>query len=264
LAERDLEVLRRIGEHGFLSREQITRFVFTQHASGSTAARTSRRVLTRLERDGLLRSLPRRQGGVHGGSTPTVWQLTTAGARLLRGQAGRSHRAAVPSIRWLNHCLAVAETHLAIRDYAEVSAAAARVQIEQAGWRTRTGLGGEVVWVKPDLFAAIAGNDTDGEYLDFWFVEVDLGTESLPTLLKKASQYQGHYESGVEQDQLGTFPLVLWVVAGQRSEERSNEFASRLRASQTLDGHLHRIATLGDIAPALAAPTTATATRGQA
>ncbi|MGL4340462.1 MAG: replication-relaxation family protein [Rhodoglobus sp.] len=258
LAERDLAVLRRVGEHGFLTREQITRFVFTRHASEQTAERTSRRVLTRLDRDGLLRSLPRRQGGMHGGSTPAVWQLTSAGARLLRGAAGRSHRVSVPSVRWLNHCLAVAETHLAIRGHGDASDRGVEVTVEQAGWRIRTGLGGEAVWLKPDLFAHITGRDDEGEYHDYWFVEVDLGTESLPTLLRKASRYQAHYQSGVEQDQLGTFPLVLWVFAGSRDEERRIEFADRLKASRTLDGRLHRTAALAGVADVLASPSTTT------
>ncbi|MGL5826668.1 MAG: replication-relaxation family protein [Nocardioides sp.] len=240
LAERDLALLRRVGEHGFLTREQITRFAFTEHASKQTAERTSRRVLTRLERDGLLRSLPRRQGGMYGGSTPAVWQLTSAGARLLRGSAGRAHRVSVPSVRWLNHCLAVAETHLAICACADTSSREVEVAVEQAGWRTRIGLGGEAIWLKPDLFARIAGRDDEGAYQDYWFVEVDLGTESLPTLLRKASQYQAHYQSGVEQDQLGTFPLVLWVFAGYEAEDRRAELATRLRASRALDGRLHR------------------------
>lgn len=257
LAERDLTVLQRVGEHGFLTREQITRFVFTQHASKQTAERTSRRVLKRLDRDGLLRSLPRRQGGVYGGSTPAVWQLTSAGARLLRGAAGRAHRVSVPSVRWLNHCLVVAETHLSIREYGDSSQREIAVSVEQAGWRSRTGLGGEAIWLKPDLFARIAGTDDEGEYHDYWFVEVDLGTESLPTLLRKAGQYQAHYQSRVEQDQLGTFPLVLWVFAGHGAEVRRVEFATRLRRSRSQDGgRLHRTATISTIADVLASPST--------
>jgi hypothetical protein len=95
--------------------------------------------------------------------------------------------------------LAVAETHLAIRAYAEANGRSVEVWVEQAGWRTRTGLGGEAVWLKPDLFARLEGRDDEGEYQDYWFCEVDLGTESLPTLLRKAGHYHAHCLTGIRQ-----------------------------------------------------------------
>jgi len=62
--------------------------------------------------------------------------------------------------------------------------------------------------LKPDLYAVTAS----GDYEDHWFCEIDRATESMPTLLKKCVQYEAYRRTGAEQDRLGVFPLVVWVV----------------------------------------------------
>jgi hypothetical protein len=210
LSDRDWLVLRSVNQHRFLTTAQIEGFGFRDHASEATAARTCRRVLQRLERDGLLRALPRRQGGPTGGSTPATWQLAPGGARLLGGH-GPNYRISLPTTRHLAHCLAVADAHLAVLDHARRAGLGTAVTVEQQAWRRYTGLGGERLWLKPDLFAVLSGHDAHGAYEDRWFIEVDRGTESLPTLLKKCEQYEAYRRSGTEQAEAGTFPLVLWI-----------------------------------------------------
>jgi hypothetical protein len=244
LAARDWQVLRRIDEHGYLSTEQVQRFVFTDHASLATASRSTRRVLTRLERDGLLRSLPRRQGGVLGGSTPATWQLAPAGARLLREKATH-YRVSTPSIRHLRHCLAIADTHLAIRDHAETVELDAIVDVEPACWRTYPGSGGEQRWLKPDLAATLIGTDSHGRYDDRWFIEVDLGTESLPTLLRKCAQYETYRSTGIEQSEHGAMPLVLWVFLG---DARGEQLRDAVKRRGRLTTELFRFASLDTLA----------------
>lgn len=117
LPERDRRVLELVEAHRYLTTRQLERFVFTTHVSEESAARTARRVLARLERARLLLSLDRRVGGVRAGSSATIWQLTSASARMLRAD-GINFRRHDPSPRFLRHCLAVADVNLAVRDLA--------------------------------------------------------------------------------------------------------------------------------------------------
>lgn len=241
LAERDWEILERVAEHRFLSSPQVQRFVFREHGSEATAARTARRVLARLERDGLLAALPRRQGGPLGGSTPAVWQLTPAGARLLRD--GINYRTRIPTTRFLAHCLAVADAHLAIRAAAASRGWSWATQVEELAARPYLGSGGEPQVLRPDLHATLGGTDQDGAFEDTWFIEVDLGTESLPTLLKKCRQYETYRRSGVEQAEQGSFPLVLWLFT---TDARAEELHRRVARTPSLTPALYRYALLDD------------------
>ncbi|NHA00632.1 hypothetical protein G5V59_13000 [Nocardioides sp. W3-2-3] len=111
LPQREHQILQRIGQHGYLTTDQVQRFVFTDHASDDTAGRITRRVLGRLEQAGLIGSLRRRQGGLLGGSAPTTWHLSPGGARFLSSQTA-GYRRRTPSLRHLLHSVAVAEAHL--------------------------------------------------------------------------------------------------------------------------------------------------------
>ena len=255
LAERDWQVLMRLCEHGFLTSQQVQRFVFADHGSQATAQRTARRVLSRLARDHLVQALPRRQGGPLGGSSPVVWQLTTAGRRLL-DDARPDQRAQTPSQHRLLHSLAAADVHLALRDHVQRTgqpdggsqSGEAAVQVEPACWRDFTGLGGERRTLKPDLAAELPGRDDQGAYVDRWFIEVDLGTESLPTLLRKCQVYETYRASGQEQTDSGTFPLVLWVF---NRADRAAQLAEAVRR-RGLTTALYRFATFETLPAVLA------------
>ena len=235
LPERDRRVLERVREHRYLSTHQIQEFVFTTHQSEDSAARTTRRVLLRLQRSLLLRPLERRIGGVRAGSSAQLWQLTPAAARLLLDE-GSTYRTHEPSPRFLGHCLAVADVHLALRQMTSTSElSAVDVAVEPASWRRYSGSGGEARWLQPDLAATVS----TFEYDDRWFIEVDLGTESLPTLLKKCGQYEAYRSSGIEQDATGGFPLVLWVFT---KPQRVEQLARMVLRSPRLTPQLFRYA----------------------
>lgn len=241
---RDREVLVSVAEHRYLTTHQVTRFRFTDHASADSAARTARYVLARLERLGLLRSLSRRIGGFGAGSAAKLWQLAPAGARLLRAD-GLTYRTHEPSPRFLLHCLAIADLHLAIRDLTRTTEVqSVDVQTEPVCWRRFTGMGGESLWLQPDLAAVIRSPDFD----DRWFCEVDLGTESLQTLLKKSARYEAYRASGQEQDQHGVFPLVLWLFTDPARVDKLRALISR---SPKLTPELYRFATPSTVARAL-------------
>lgn len=243
LPERDRAVLELVAAHRYLTTGQLERFVFTTHSSAESAARTARRVLTRLERTGLLASLDRRIGGVRAGSSARVWQLTSGSARLLRddGLAFRRHD---PSPRFLSHCLAVGDVNLGFRALTGHGANDVTVDVEPVSWRSFTGPGGERRSLKPDLAVLIQTDDFD----ERWFVEVDLGTESLPTLLRKCGQYESYRESGTEQAEHGSFPLVWWVLT---SAQRAERLISTLRRTPRMTPGLYRIATFETLPAAL-------------
>lgn len=243
LSERDFAILTQVGQHRFLTTHQIQRFALDRHATTSTAERVCRRVVARLRRLGLLASLPQRVGGVRGGSSATIWHLTNAGLRLTINPDSRT-RPRQPSQRFLEHCLAVADTHITLRDLARYeNIRQVGVQVEPGCWRRYTGTGGEAHWLQPDLAVTVRGNDEDGSFEDRWFVEVDRGTESMSTLLRKCAQYEAYRATGIEQAERDVFPLVLWLMQGRTAQQRARELSRRIAASQRYSRDLYRIVT---------------------
>jgi hypothetical protein len=242
LPERDRRVLELVAAHRYLTTRQLERFVFTTHTSTESAARTARRVLGRLERVQLLAALDRRIGGVRAGSSARIWQLTPAAARLLHAD-GLSFRRIEPSQRFLRHCLAIADVHLALRDL-RTGTTTVHVQTEPDAWRTYLGSGGERRTLEPDLAAVV---ETEA-FEERWFLEVDLGTESMPTLLRKCGQYEHYRASGQEQTIHDSFPLVWWVLT---SEQRAQRLSSSIGRSPSLTPALYRITTFGQLNQAL-------------
>ena len=280
LTERDREVLARIAEHRFLSTHQIEGFCFpalpyqegrqdSAQASAQASARAARRTVTRLHRSRLIQpAIPRRVGGVHGGATPGIWQLSAAGATIqaetesgassdqASGASGHRRRfhPSDPSVRFLSHALATADAHLAVIRVAGRLGGRCQVAVEQAAVRRFPSIGGGLVTLRPDLSATIQARDADGDYEDRWFIEVDTGTESLPTLLAKCQQYEAYRASGIEHtrhepgspymttEAAETFPLVLWVMHGHRADARLAELRRRIDASRLPSG-LFQLAT---------------------
>lgn len=250
LSERDRLVLSRIWEHRYLSTAQLQGFCFTGHASDESAARTARRVLARLQRDQLIRPLARRIGGVRAGSEARVWQLAPAGARIAQPETGKAWRTHEPSERFLAHTLAVADVHLCLR-IGLMLGHRVSVQVEPLSWRHFSGIGGEGRLVRPDLAAVLQGTDQQGSYEDRWFIEIDMGTESIPTLLTKCRLYMDYYRSGIEQDSHGSFPRVLWVMHGPRAEQRIATLQRRILRTPSLEPRLFQITTHENLAKVL-------------
>jgi hypothetical protein len=208
LSDRDLAVLHSVGSLRFVSAKQLEALHFTDHASPLAAARTARRVLERLSKLRVLARLERRVGGVRAGSAGFVYRLGAVGDRLMRnGEARR--RTIEPSVTFLCHTLAVSQVVV------EMSSAARthpfdilRLEVEPAAWREIPAAFARPEILKPDLFVALGV----GEWEHYWFIEVDIGTEHLPTIRRKCQQYLRYMNSGREQEDTGVFPRVLWVV----------------------------------------------------
>jgi hypothetical protein len=231
LSERDLAVLRSVGEHRFLTARQIEALHFIEHSSDQAGARVCRRVLARLTRDRLLARLRRRVGGVRAGSASFVYALGPAGSRLLDETRRRFTE---PSALFLDHTLAVADAHIAL-----VSAARngqlelLSVEVEPDCWRRYIGSGGAPKIIRPDLYVVTAS----GAFEDCWFLEIDRATESPAAISRKCHAYQAYWRSGREQELHGTFPLVTWVAP---DKERAKRLDRMIVGARNLNRELFR------------------------
>lgn len=242
LSGRDIAVLDLIADHRFLTSRHVERFCFHDHASAVTGARSARRVLARLERDRLIERPIRRVGGLMAGSASSIWMLTSVGQRLrsMRAGNGAVGRVRAPGERFIAHYLAIADARLALVEAARRSQLVlTRLQLEPSCWHRYTGLGGSREILKPDL-AAVTATSHDADYEDHWFIEIDRGTESLPTLIRQCRAYEAFRHTGQLQLDGGVFPVVVWVVPDQI---RADKLRATIRASRGLDAALYRITT---------------------
>lgn len=214
LSPRDLAILDDLQQFRLLSTRHIQRLHFPiapdAHRTAAGATKATWRVLTRLERDGLISHLQGRIGGVRQGSQGYVWQLGSTGERLQRQRHGYKtrRRYTAPSQPFMEHRAAVNDLVVRLRELQrEGDIERVEVEAEPQCWRTYTGPHGIPQTLKPDLYAVI----TRGEYENHWFVEVDLATEHLPQIVRKAGVYRAHAASGLEQRSLGIYPAVLWI-----------------------------------------------------
>jgi len=217
LSQRDLAVLRSVELYRYLTARQIEDLHFYDHTSPLTGARTCRRVLERLSGVGALMRLERRVGGIRAGSASYIYGLGSVGQRVLhQGDAARVRRRE-PSLTFIDHTLAISQlavdltvvSRLGPVDHLELTT-------EPTCWRSfQRGMEGFAV-LRPDLEVAVQ----TGGYQYHWFVEVDLGTHSSVSVVRKCRVYQDYWLSGIEQDKHGLFPKVLWVTPTARRAER--------------------------------------------
>jgi len=210
ISNRDNAVLQSLYQCRYLLTGQLRRLHFRETASHTAALRAAGRALSKLKEYGLVATLERRIGGIRAGSGSFVWYLTQAGTRLLSfghpDARPLSRRRLEPSPQFLYHILAVAETYVQFAELTGVELVS--VETEPDCWRTFAGVGGAARTLKPDLYAVTAA----GEYEDHWFFELDMGTESVPRVLRKCRQYLDYYRSGKHQRHTGVFPFVVWIV----------------------------------------------------
>jgi len=243
LSPRDQEVLRAVARHRFLTTQHVERLVFHDHASALSAARTCRRVLRRLHQLDLVTPLERRVGGFGAGSATSIWHLAPVGVRVLSFLSGDglAPRIREPSVRFVAHTLAVAETHLRLIEATRTGRfELTSVQIEQESWRSYQTAAGGTDYLKPDL-AVITSTE---QFEDHWFLEVDLGTEHLPTIQRKCQQYQAYRQTGTEQAASNIFPVVVWIAPNQR---RADKLAAAIFGHRTLDQALFRVTVMDQL-----------------
>ncbi|MGJ6122348.1 replication-relaxation family protein [Mycolicibacterium sp. Y3] len=255
LSERDIAVLQSVAEHQFLTVGHVEALHFATHAPVS-GPRIARRTLARLRHYRLLGTLQRRIGGVKAGSAGLIHYVDSVGDQLLRSRSGRDgrRRSREPSSRFLSHRLAIADAHVAlVTADRHRQIALTECALEPASWRRFTGLGAARLLLKPDLYLETAVSP-DSDFVHAWFVEVDLGTEGIQTLLKKCREYESYRRSGVEQDATGSFPLVVWSITHAdpvKAERRRDALRQAIAADRSLLAELFRIVTPEQLAGAL-------------
>lgn len=251
LSQRDWAILNSVATHRFLNTRHIQILHFGELAPGA-ARRITQRVLARLRRWRVLASLPRRVGGTTAGSDGLTHHVDEIGWRLLQQGTSRGRRRFNhPSNRFVDHQLAIADTHtaaIAAEQAGELELVTC--DIDSHAWRQYLGIGGARLQLKPDLYLETAvppGSD----YIDLWFIEVDRGTESIPVLLNKCRDYVAYYRTGSHGD---TFPHVLWLLhdhTPQRLEHRQQALAAALAADKTLPASLFQILTPDQLIPTM-------------
>ncbi|MGC4104871.1 MAG: replication-relaxation family protein [Thermomicrobiales bacterium] len=217
MSDRDWAIVRVLAQHHYATTDHLRRLFFVDHASQAAATRACVRVLDRLLGHRILTRLERRVGGVRHGSSGFVWCLDVIGDRLTRPEDGTRRRLQEPSLPFLTHTLAVTETRVQLEEAAMTGVfRLTTVQIETEAWRDYVAPSGARSILKPDLMATLSSDAYD----DHWYIEVDLGTESLPVLLRKCWAYEDYRRTGRAQAEHGVFPRVLWRLPTTARVER--------------------------------------------
>jgi len=217
----DRKILATVAQHRFVTRRQVEALHFNDRPSTLADARAARRALYRLVELDVLATLKRRIGGIRAGSSGLVYHLSAKGRRLYTLNSGRllPRFAAEPSLTFLAHTLAVGDVHANLaRQVSKGVIELVEFTTEPTCWRKYLNRGGGTDTLKPDAFAVTAARGA--EYEDLWFIEVDRGTESLATVLKKARQYETYRRTGLEQQAQGIFPHVVWLTMDHMRAER--------------------------------------------
>lgn len=252
LSTRDHAILATIDTYRFATGAHLVKLHFDGHASQVSAERTARRVLARLRERRVLDVLEQRIGGVRAGSDGLVYYLGPVGDRLLRrDNPNRARRRqSDPSARFLHHTLGI--TGVATGLYEEARRQGGEVvALTPEQPRSFTDLLGARQVIKPDLSAELAGTP-GAEDISAFFIEVDLGTESIPTLIGKCLSYEEYRRSGEEQRRFGGFPIIVWAMTAARPQtalRRRQDLARALERHPKITTTYYRIVPL-ETAPA--------------
>lgn len=216
LTERDWNIIATLARVRVATAVQLEALHFE-----NVAKRRVRRSLASLTYRRILGRLPHRTGrtigGPQGGSSGHVYVLDVAGQRLASlANGGRTRRPWALGAAFLDHSLAVTGVYvgLVLAERAG-SLRLLRFAGEPGTWRSFLGPGGGRVMLKPDANVVLeVGGDEN-----YWFFEVDLGTEHPPTIARKCDLYRYYWQSGTEDERTGVFPRVLWLVPDERRAE---------------------------------------------
>ena len=201
--------------------DQIRRLFFPQVTNSLQASKTAAlKKMNHFRAQGLVDHLPRQYNKQKYGAQMLIWHLTEAGQRLLdlhKDTDGKRHRYLEPSVVHLGHTLAVVECYVQTTEICrtEPLLSLKALRIEPECWRsyeknTRS------VSLRPDLYA----ETINSKYVDHWFIEMDLGTESMREIMQKCRRYHEYYQTNKEQHAIGVYPVVLWIVPDNARKEK--------------------------------------------
>lgn len=221
MSARDWLIVETVNTLRVASGQQLERLLFAELAAGRSRTVTRSRVLARLVGWRVLVPVGRRVGGSGRGSTVQAFALDSAGRRLLvqRGWARDAHRRVrrpgAPGARTLAHLLAVSELYTALVETCRASGLPVpQFVTEPAAWWP-DGRGGVL---KPDAYAVL---EREGAR-DHWWVEVDLATESLPTVAGKLAVYLEFRRRGGR----GPAEVTPWVLVAAITSQRRDAISA--------------------------------------
>lgn len=227
LSPRDWTVVETVNLLQVASGQQLERLCFAGLPNERSRTVTRSRVLGRLVRERVLVPVGRRVGGSGRGSTVQAFALDTAGRQLLvrrqlaEAQQVRVRRPGVPGGRTIRHRLAVSELYTELTEQARFDGlTVATFKAEPAAWWPN-GTGGPL---KPDAYVVLARGDG---VRDHWWVEVDLATESLPTVRAKVAAYLDFRRRG-ERGPDDVLPWLLISTVGARRRAAIAQLVRRL------------------------------------
>jgi hypothetical protein len=223
---RERKVLHLLTRSRHLNTAHLEEFLFDgSDVLPSSRQVTTRRMLARLRKRGLIVSTTRLVGGPGGGSARLVWQLTDAGRALASAlEPGPRTRRPPRSTLFIDHCLMTADVAIAF-----MKAARARPGHDLGEWASD--------WEAAErLDSSVVVPDAHFVYAtDAWefhaCLEADLGTERPSRFAERIRQYIDAYRSGSWRARLPTWPLVLTVTpsaARAKALRRATEDVLRL------------------------------------
>ncbi|MFF5363156.1 replication-relaxation family protein [Streptomyces scabiei] len=215
LSERDLAALTILQRVRLTSLRQVQRLLVTD---GSPAARTRRTqlMMTRLTELGIVTRFSRVIGGVRAGSSGYIYSLSGLGQAVLDADSPR-RRVWESKPYFQDHMLVVAELYVQlVEQHRNGDGDLLAYDAEPAAWRHFTDKYNKLVMIRPDAYARVGTPTTERST----FIEVDLSTETLPTIQKKSQRYIDYWRSGMEQQWRGVFPKVVWLVQSQQRAEK--------------------------------------------
>lgn len=246
LGGRDMAILGSLFRVRLLTTAQVQRLHIFE-GSPLTRLRRTQGVLRRLSIRHLVVRLPRVFGGRRAGAPGFIYALSGLGRAVLDDDApGHSRPVWKTTGRFQNHMLEVSELYVGLREVERQSQGQRQEQTsspqdetvtllafdgEPKCWRHFTGIASELVMVKPDAYVSVR----IGRLVLSAFVEVDMGTESLPTIQKKSERYVAYWHSGMEQQRTrtealphGLFPYVVWLVPDEQRRTKIEMVVGRL------------------------------------
>lgn len=228
LSDRDLDMLRDLARLRLVTGKQLRRLHFAV-GDLTTQARKARSAIGRLAELDLIVRLSRRVGGMRAGSEGFVIGLSGWGHAVLAldsaAEPRRRRRVIETKPAYQSHVLAVSELYVQLVEASRLGLAELiDFTGEPEAWRRFGGIGGQAVVLKPDAFVRLG----IGEFEVLAFIEQDMDTESLPTIVRKCEVYIAHWRSGLEQRQLGAYPKVWWLVPSVRRHDAIRRVLKRL------------------------------------
>lgn len=221
LTNRDWEILATLYRLNSATIGQIYRL----HFDGLTV-RSCQYVMRRLLDWHAVSAVERRMGGVLSGSGQQVFFLDPAAHRLMglaEGRKSSKELADFKPSRWSHrHALVISELYVqCIESVRRGNLQLADFVTEPACWR-EDGNGG---YLRPDAYIKVAVPKTTRR--QHWWIEVDLGTESTPTVRAKFDKYMQFVNRNIGGPD-GTIPRILVTVEDESRSVAIKRIVNRM------------------------------------